>query len=155
MDKVTGQCPQATTILKRKESRSGSLWRVHCFICWKLSTKTAKRSPLVLAVLVIATFRWIAKSIALSLVCFAAYDLLTTICYLAIVNVFVVIIILSIGNTQMSILLWFVFLTTFCYPAIVNVCVIIIILSIGNTQTSILLLCFLYLFVELMITMNE
>ena len=26
---------------------------------------------------------------------------------------------------------------------------------IGNTQISILLLCFLYLFVELMITMNE
>ena len=35
-----------------------------------------------------------------------------------------------------------------------EVCVIII-LSIGNTQVSILLLCFLYLFVELMITMNE
>ena len=32
---------------------------------------------------------------------------------------------------------------------------VIIILSIGNTQISILLLCFLYLFVELMITMNE
>ena len=31
----------------------------------------------------------------------------------------------------------------------------IIVLSIGNTQTSILLLCFLYLFLELMITMNE
>ena len=30
----------------------------------------------------------------------------------------------------------------------------IIILSIGNTQISILLLCFLYLFAELMITMN-
>ena len=38
--------------------------------------------------------------------------------------------------------------------AIVNVCVIIM-LSIGNAQISILLLCFLYLFVELMITMNE
>ena len=36
----------------------------------------------------------------------------------------------------------------------VNVCVIII-SSIGNTQISVLLLCFLYLFVELMITMNE
>ena len=34
---------------------------------------------------------------------------------------------------------------------IVNVCVFLI-LSIGNTQISILLLCFLYLFVELMIT---
>ena len=46
------------------------------------------------------------------------------------------------------------FLTTICNLAIVNVCVIII-LSIGNTQISILLLSFLYLFVELMITMNE
>ena len=45
------------------------------------------------------------------------------------------------------------FLTTICHFAIVNVCVIIM-LSIGNTQISILLLCFLYLFVELMITMN-
>ena len=45
-------------------------------------------------------------------------------------------------------------LTTICHLAIVNVCVIII-LSIGNTQISILLLCFLYLFVEFMITMNE
>ena len=45
-------------------------------------------------------------------------------------------------------------LTTICHLAIVNVCVIII-LSIGNTQISILLLCFLCLFVELMITMNE
>ena len=46
-------------------------------------------------------------------------------------------------------------LTTICHLAIVNVCVIII-LSIGNTQISILLLCFLYLFVDLMITMpNE
>ena len=45
-------------------------------------------------------------------------------------------------------------LATICHLAIVNVCVIII-LSIGNTQISILLLCFLYLFVELMITMNE
>ena len=41
-----------------------------------------------------------------------------------------------------------------CHLAIVNVCVIII-FSIGNTQISILLLCFLYLFVELLITMNE
>ena len=40
------------------------------------------------------------------------------------------------------------FLTTICCLAIVNVCVIII-LSIGNTQISILLLCFLYLFDEL------
>ena len=40
------------------------------------------------------------------------------------------------------------FLTTICHLAIVNVCVFII-LSIGNTQISILLLCFLYLFVEL------
>ena len=31
----------------------------------------------------------------------------------------------------------------------------IIILYIGNTQISILLLCFLYVFVELMITMND
>ena len=46
------------------------------------------------------------------------------------------------------------FLTTICHLAIVNVCVIII-LSIGNIQISTLLLCFLYLFVELMITMNE
>ena len=45
-------------------------------------------------------------------------------------------------------------LTTICHLAIVNVCVIII-LSLGNIQISILLLCFLYLFVELMITMNE
>ena len=45
-------------------------------------------------------------------------------------------------------------LTTICHLAIVNVCVIIS-LSLGNTQLSILLLCFLYLFVELMITMNE
>ena len=45
-------------------------------------------------------------------------------------------------------------LTTICHLVIVNVCVIII-LSIGNTQISVLLLCFLYLFVELMITMNE
>ena len=46
------------------------------------------------------------------------------------------------------------FWTTNCHLAIINACVIII-LSIGNTQISILLLCFLYLFVELMITMNE
>jgi len=45
-------------------------------------------------------------------------------------------------------------LTTICHLAIVNVCLIII-LSIDNTQTSILLLCFQYIFVELMITMNE
>ena len=45
-------------------------------------------------------------------------------------------------------------LTTICHLVIVNVCVIIF-LSIGNTQISILLLCFLYLFVDLMITMNE
>ena len=45
-------------------------------------------------------------------------------------------------------------LTTICHLAIVNVCMIII-LYIGNTQISILLLCFLYLFVELMIMMNE
>ena len=45
-------------------------------------------------------------------------------------------------------------LTTICHLAIVNVCMIII-LSIGNTQISILLSCFLYLFVELMIMMNE
>ena len=32
---------------------------------------------------------------------------------------------------------------------------VIIILSIGNTQISTLLLCFLYLFAEPMITMNE
>ena len=48
----------------------------------------------------------------------------------------------------------FDFLTTICHLAIVNVCVIIN-LSIGKTQISILLLCFLYLFVELMITLNE
>ena len=45
-------------------------------------------------------------------------------------------------------------LTTICRLAIVNVCVVIV-LSIGNTQISVLLLCFLYLFVELMIAMNE
>ena len=64
----------------------------------------------------------------------------------------------SPGNTLMNCFgLCFVasdFLTAICHLAIVNVCVIII-LSIGNTQISILLLCFLYLFVELMITMNE
>ena len=51
---------------------------------------------------------------------------------------------------------WFKYedVSTICHLAIVNVCVIII-LSIGNTQISILLLCFLCLFVELMITMNE
>ena len=43
-----------------------------------------------------------------------------------------------------------------CHLSIANVCVINI-LSTGNTQNliSILLLCFLYLFVELMITTNE
>ena len=46
------------------------------------------------------------------------------------------------------------FLTTICHLAIINVCVIIM-LSIGNTQISTLLLCFLYLFVELMITMTD
>ena len=46
------------------------------------------------------------------------------------------------------------FLTTICHLTIVNVCVIII-LSIGNIQISILLLCFLDLFVELTIPMNE
>ena len=57
--------------------------------------------------------------------------------------------------------LWFVFLpltffftTIYCRLAVVNGCVIIM-LSIGNTQISMLLLCLLYLFVELMITMNE
>ena len=45
-------------------------------------------------------------------------------------------------------------LTTICHLAIVNVCMIII-LYIGNTQLSILLLCFLYLFVEVMIMLNE
>ena len=45
-------------------------------------------------------------------------------------------------------------LTTICHLAIVNVCMIIV-LYIGNTQISILLLCFLYLSVELMITVNE
>ena len=45
-------------------------------------------------------------------------------------------------------------LTTICHLAIVNVCMIIN-LYIGNTQISILLLCFLYLFVELMFMMNE
>ena len=43
---------------------------------------------------------------------------------------------------------------TICHLAIVNVCVIVI-LSRGNTQISILLLRLLYLFVELMITINE
>ena len=46
------------------------------------------------------------------------------------------------------------FLTTICHLAIVNVCVTII-LSVGNTQISILLLCFLYLFVEFMISTNK
>ena len=45
-------------------------------------------------------------------------------------------------------------LTTICHLAIVNVCMVTS-LSIGNTQISILLLCFLYLFVELMIMMKE
>ena len=45
-------------------------------------------------------------------------------------------------------------LTIICHLAIVVVCVIVI-LYIGNTQISILLLCFLYLFVELVITMSE
>ena len=45
-------------------------------------------------------------------------------------------------------------LTIICHLAIVGVCVIVI-LYIGNTQISILLLCFLYLFVELVITMRE
>ena len=45
-------------------------------------------------------------------------------------------------------------LTTICHLATVKVCMIFI-LSIGNTQISILLLCFLYLFVDLIITMNE
>ena len=43
---------------------------------------------------------------------------------------------------------------TSCHLVIVNVCMIII-LYIGNTQIGILLLCFLYLFVKLMIMMNE
>ena len=55
--------------------------------------------------------------------------------------------------------LWFVllpltFLQQFCHLNIVNGCVVIM-LSIGNTQISMLLLCLLYLFAELMITMNE
>ena len=45
------------------------------------------------------------------------------------------------------------FLTRICHLAIVNVCVIIV-FSIGNIQISTLPLCFLYLFVKLMITMN-
>ena len=45
-------------------------------------------------------------------------------------------------------------LTTICHLSIVNVCVIII-LSVGYIQISILLLCFLYLFVELMIDCAE
>ena len=45
-------------------------------------------------------------------------------------------------------------LTTIGHLAIANVCMIII-LYIGNTQISRLLLCFLYLFVELMIMLNE
>ena len=45
-------------------------------------------------------------------------------------------------------------LTIICRLAIVGVCVIVI-LYIGNTQISILLLCFLYLFVEFVITMSE
>ena len=32
MDKVTGQCPQTTTILKRKESQSGIRLEVACAI---------------------------------------------------------------------------------------------------------------------------
>ena len=45
-------------------------------------------------------------------------------------------------------------MTIICRLAIVGVCVIVI-LYIGNTQISILLLCFLYLFVEFVITMSE
>ena len=58
------------------------------------------------------------------------------------------------GMFMLNNIVAFDFLTTICHLAIVNVCVIII-LSIANTQISILLLCFLYLFVELLITMNE
>ena len=64
---------------------------------------------------------------------------------------------ISIKSEQVSTLVSFVasdVLTTICHLAIVNVCMIII-LYIGNIQISILLLCFLYLFVELMFMMNE
>ena len=45
-------------------------------------------------------------------------------------------------------------LTIICHLAIVGVCVIVI-LYIGNTQIGIMLFCFLYLFVEFVITMSE
>ena len=67
----------------------------------------------------------------------------------------------SYANSQTTTTIWSLvcfdasdFLTRICHLAIVNVYVLII-FCIGNTQISILLLCFLYLFVELMITMNE
>ena len=41
------------------------------------------------------------------------------------------------------------------YVGYININIKHIFLHIGNIQISILLLCFLYLFVELMITMNE
>ena len=61
------------------------------------------------------------------------------------------------GFCFVVVLVWFVasdILTKIGHLAIVIVSVIIM-LSIGNTQISVLLLCFVYLFVELKITMNE
>ena len=39
MDKVTGQCPQATTFLKRKESRSGIEPRSFCLPAERLTAR--------------------------------------------------------------------------------------------------------------------
>ena len=69
-------------------------------------------------------------------------------CFVCLLVCFFVVILVFVGFVASDVL------TTICHLAIVNVCVIII-LFIGNTQISILLLRFLYLFVELMITMNE
>ena len=70
------------------------------------------------------------------------------VCFVSLFLCFVVVILVFVCFVASDVL------TTICHLAIVNVCVIII-LYIGNTPISILLLCFLYLFVEPMITMNE
>ena len=46
-------------------------------------------------------------------------------------------------------------LTTICHLAIEMSVWLLFYIYIGNTQISILLLCFLYLFVELMIMLND
>ena len=91
-----------------------------------------------------------------SFVCFVASDVLTIICHLAIVGV-CVIVILYIGNTQIRIVILYIGNTQIRIVILYigNTQIRIVILYIGNTQISILLLCFLYLFVELVITMSE